>query len=303
MTKDEVTLEVSGVGRRFPVNEVLRISFEGEPNELANVRNAVAQRNYPQAQVELKKLDGEQPENRFVVADIAFYRALCAARLAMSEGGDKPAASKLLLEWARANPNNYHFYLAAEVLGDLAVASGQYGEAAKYYGSVASAPWPEYQLRGNNAVGRSLVAEKKFSEALGKFDAVLASELTNAEALEQKQFATVGKAVCLAETGQAEEGISMLNDVIAKNDPKEVALFARTYNALGNVYLKQSRPKDALRAFLFTDILFYADAESHAEALYHLSELWNDVNKSERAVQARNTLRERYPGSIWASLE
>ncbi len=303
MTKDAVTLDMSGVGRPFAVNEVLRVTFVDEPSELGNARNAVQQRNYSLALQELKKLDGQPQDNKFVTADIAYYKALCTAKLAMTEGGDKPAATKMLFEWAKANPNNYHFYQAAEVLGDLSVATGNYAEAAKYYNGLAVAPWGDYQMRGNNAVGRALSSEKKFPEALEKFDAVIASELNTPEATEQKQFATVGKAVCLAETGKADEGIAILNDIIAKNDPTDVTLFARAYNALGNCYLKTSRPKDALRAFLFTDILFYADADSHAEALYRLSKLWNDVNRSDRAVAARNTLRERYAGSIWATQE
>jgi tetratricopeptide (TPR) repeat protein len=303
MTKDAVTLDMSGVARPFPVNEIVRVTFVDEPSELGNARNAVQQRNYSLALQELKKLDGQPQDNKYVAADIAYYKAFCMAKLAMTEGGDKPAALKALFDWVRANPNNYHFYQSAEVLGDLAVATGDYAKAATYYGGLSNAPWGDYQMRGNNAVGRALSAEKKFPEALQRFDAVIASDLTTPEAVEQKQFATVGKAVCLAETGKPDEGIAMLNDIIAKNDPAEVALFARTYNALGNCYLKTSRPKDALRAFLFTDILFYADTESHAEALYRLSKLWNDVNRSDRAVAARNTLRERYAGSIWASQE
>ncbi len=302
MTKETVTLDMSGIARPFPVNEILRVTFVGEPSELGSARNAIAQRNYRVALQELQKIV-VQPDREFVAADVAYYKALATARLAMTEGGDKPAALKALFDWVRANPNNYHFYQAAEVLGDLAVATGDYAEAAKYYGGLSNAPWGDYQMRGNNAVGRALVSEKKFTEALTKFDAVIASDLSTPEAGEQKQLASVGKAVCLAETGKPDEGLAMLNDIIAKNDPAEVALFARTYNALGNCYLKLNRPKDALRAFLFTDILFYADAESHAEALYRLSKLWNDVNRSDRAVQARNTLRERYAGSIWASQE
>ena len=80
-------------------------------------------------------------------------------------------------------------------------------------------------------------------------------------------------------------------------------LFARAYNALGRCYMKQNKPKDAVLALLHTDVLFYADADAHAEALYYLSKLWSDINKSDRAVAARSTLRERYAGSIWATLE
>ena len=127
--------------------------------------------------------------------------------------------------------------------------------------------------------------------------------ISTPEANAQKQYALVGKGNCLVGLGQAQEGLTLLNDLINKNDPADAVLFARTYNALGNAYLKLNRNKDALQSFLFTDLLFYADAESHAEALYHLSKLWNEVNKSDRAVQARNTLRERYSGSIWAAKE
>jgi tetratricopeptide (TPR) repeat protein len=221
----------------------------------------------------------------------------------MTEGGDKGAAQTALFDWVRGNATSHHFYDAAETLGDLAVAAGDFAGAAKFYNGLASAPWEDYQMRGNIAVGRALLAQQDYSGALEKFEAVIGSPISTQEATAQKQYALVGKGNCLVGLGQADEGLTLLNDLVSKNDPADVVLFARTYNALGNAYLKLNRNKDALQAFLFTDLLFYADAESHAEALYHLSKLWNEVNKSDRAVQARNTLRERYSGSIWAAKE
>jgi tetratricopeptide (TPR) repeat protein len=106
-----------------------------------------------------------------------------------------------------------------------------------------------------------------------------------------------------AETGKAEEGLALLQDLINKNDPQDVPLFARTYNALGKCHQKLNKPKDAVLAYLHTDVLFYTDADAHAEALYNLSKLWGDVNKQDRAVAARATLKERYAGTVWATLE
>jgi tetratricopeptide (TPR) repeat protein len=299
MGRDKVVLDMSGVSREFQVNEILRIAYADEPNELSNARAAVLQRNYNAALTELRKLDAAPPGRDVIKQDVDFYKALSLARLAMTEGGDKGAATNAMLGFARSAPQNYHFYEAAEVMGDLALSAGNYADAVKYYGPISAAPWGDYQMRANNAIGRALSADKQFEPALAKFDAVLASELATPEAAHQKLLATVGKSICLAETGKAEAGIAALQDIIAKNDPQESALFARTYNALGRCYLKQSKPKDALLAFLHTDVLFYSDPEAHAEALFYLSTLWNDVNKSDRAVAARSTLQQRYAGSVW----
>jgi len=304
MKPTEVTLDMAGVARAFPVNEIKTISYGEEPSEMTNARNAVIQKNYNVAIEELKKLATQTVERDLMKQDIEYFRAFCLAKQAMTEGGDKAAAELAMKTFVGKAPGSYHFFDAAEVLGDLASSSGKPTDAVKYYGAIASkAPWGDYQMRANNAVGRSLVAQKDFAGALQKFDAVLTTDLSTAEAAQQKLFASLGKAVCLAETNKPDEGIKLIEDIISKNDAQDTQLFARAYNALGNCYLKANRPKDALQAFLHTDILFYADADAHAEALYRLSKLWTEVNKADRAVAARNTLRDRYSGSVWASME
>jgi tetratricopeptide (TPR) repeat protein len=305
MKKDKVTIDQTGGPRPIEVNEIVRITFAGEPTELVAGRNNVLQKNYNQALAELKKLDGQKIERPFIKQDIEFYKALCQARLALSEGGDKKAATDAMFSFVRSAPQSYHFFDAAEALGDLAMASGNWADAAKYYGptGLAGAPWSDYQMRANNASGRALIGEKQYEQALEKFKTVLGSDLSTPEAVRQKNLATVGRAICLAETGKVDEALTMLKDLIDKNDPQDAVLFARAYNALGRCYLKQNKLKDAVLALLHTDLLFYADADAHAEALYHLSKLWSGINKSDRAVAARNTLRERYAGSIWATLE
>ena len=65
-------------------------------------RTNVLQRNYNQALTELKKLDGQKIERDFVRQDIDYYRALCQCRLAMSEGGDKTAATTAMLNFVKS---------------------------------------------------------------------------------------------------------------------------------------------------------------------------------------------------------
>jgi len=303
ISRDQVTLEAGGGTRQFAVNEIVRITFAEEPNELNAARTAALKKDYSHAAQELKKLDPAKIERAVTKQEVEYLRALSQAKLAMTEGGDKNAAVTAMLNFVKGAPQSFHFYDAAETLGDLSMALGKFADAAKYYTPIASAPWPEYQLKANSAIGRALVGDKQYDQALSKFEAVIGGDATGGEATRQKLLATVGKAVCLAETGKAEEAVTLLQDIISKNDPQDAQLFARTYNALGRSYLKLSKPKDALLAYLHTEILFAGEAEAHAEALYHLSKLWGDINKSDRAVTARTTLRERYAGSIWATLE
>ncbi len=304
MTAAEVSIDMAGVVRKFPANEITKVVFSEDPTELTSARNLAADKNYNGAKDQLAKLDPAKQEREHIKQDIIYYKAYVDARLALTEGGNKADAASALFKFYKAYPNSYHFYEAAEMLGDLAVATGKYEAAATFYGDtgLGGAPWPEYKLKAGILTGRSLILATKFDDAAKAFDAVSASGENNAEANALKQHAIVGKAHCLAETGKPDEGIAMLSDVVAKNDPQlDGKLFARAYNALGHCYLKQSKPKDALMSFLKTDLLFFTDTDAHAEALSKLATLWDTTGHADRATDARNKLRDRYSGSIWAT--
>ena len=301
MTKDNVTLDMTGVARQFPINEIARVVFGDEPQQLSNARNSVAAGNYESALESLKAIPGGSLVRPHILQDAQFYLALCQGKIAMTAGGDRAKAEADLSAFARTYPNNYHFYEAAELLGDMAMSSGRYDVAVKYYNPLASAPFEDVKMRANNNKARALVGQKKYAEALQSYDDVIAGNGAGTEATAQKQFAAVGRAHCLGETGKPEEGVKILEDIIAKNDAEDIKLFARAYNALGACHMKAGRNKEAMLAYLHTDVMFSADAEAHAEALYNLIKVWTALNKAERAAQARATLREKYGGSIWNS--
>ena len=304
MSAAEVTLDMAGVARKFPVNEITKIAFGDEPTDLTAARNAVDQKNYNTAKDQLDKIDPAKVEREMTKQDIAFYKAYCLAKVALTEGGNKSDAAKAMFAVYQKAPNNYHFYEMAEVLGDLGVATANFEAAAKFYGDtgLGGAPWPEFKLKAALAMGRALVLAGKFDDASKAFETVASSGENNAEANSLKQHATVGKAHCMAETGKPDEAITILNEIIKNNDPQiDARLFARAYNALGNTYLKQGKPKEALMAFLRTDLLFVSDSDAHAEALSKLAKLWDERGQADRATVARNKLRDRYSGSIWAA--
>lgn len=298
-----VTVNVGGIDRNFDVKEIRKVSFGADPPELQTGRNRALEGQYEDALTELNKIDVASLQHPGVKQDVDYYKAYCLAKLALTEGGDKTAAGKQMYAFVSQNSESYHFFEAAVILGDLLMATGNYDNAAAFYGKLSDAPWPDYKMRAVVLEGNSLVSAGKHAAALPKFQQVLNSGLNTPDAIEQKNHARVGSAVCMAASGQHEEGIQLIEDLIAKNDPNDMELFGRAYNALGACYAKAGKTKDALLAYLHTDVLFYGDPDVHAEALYHLSKLWGDVNKSDRAVRARSILTSRYPGSRWATMK
>jgi tetratricopeptide (TPR) repeat protein len=283
-----------------PVNEITRITFSGEPTGLNGARINAANGNYSSAKELLDKIDESEIERDVIKQDLEFYKALCIARLALGGAGSVQDAGRLMNGFVRSNSGSYHYLEANEVLGDLLVALGSYGTAEGFYGELAKAPWPDYKMRSGVLLGRVLQAQNKHSDAIAKFDAVLAMSSDSPEAKKQQLAATLGKAISRSETGQVEEAIKMVETVIAEAGPEEVQLHARAYNALGTCYVKADKTKDALIAFLHVDVLYKSFPEAHAEALANLAKLWVLVGKGDRARSASVMLKERYPNSRWA---
>jgi len=297
-----VKIETTGATRDIETREIQKLSFGDEPADVTSARDQAIAGQYENALASLKKVNQAEIQNAAIKQEVGYYSAFCNAKLAMTAGGDKAAAIAELKAFIGQNRTTFHFFEGVQLLGDLNFADAKYADAATFYGLLGQAEWPEYKMRAAVQQARAQSAEGKYPEALAAYDQILASGLNTPEAAVQKMHATVGRAVCLAATGKHEEGITIIEDLIAKNDPSDASLFGRAYNALGACYEKAGKPQDALMAYLHTDVLFFKDSESHAEALYRLSKLWAAVNKADRAVEARSTLQSRYPGSRWAAM-
>lgn len=304
ISRTEIAISSTNGNKKYPVNEVQKVTFKGEPRELRNARDSVKKGQLEAARSGLEEINTDDISRHEILQDIAFYKAFCDGRLALTGGGDKGAAVKALraFEIDTAKKDNFHYYAAMELLGDLAVALSSFDNGVVYYGKLGEAPWPDYKMRANVLQANALVAGEKFTEALKKYDEVLAGSVDDVEAREQKLLAALGKAVCLAETGQPQQGIDSVLKIIEENDSRaKPQLFARAYNALGVCYLKAEKSQDALLAFLHVDLLFNQTPDAHAQALYYLTDLWRTVNKSERAIRARSVLENRYSGTPWAN--
>jgi tetratricopeptide (TPR) repeat protein len=301
MTPTEVTIDKGSSGtRKIAVNEIVSITFHDEPTELTQARVNAKNGGYVNAAELLQKIDLAKVDRDVVKHDLEFYQAFCGAKLALGGTGEINAAGSRLNDFVRKNRQNFHYWEAVETMGDLLAASEKFEGAQKQYAELSKAPWPDYQMRADIALGRILQTQDKHAEAIQQFDTVLAMSDDSESAKAQKLSATLGKAVSLAASGQVEDAAKSIEDVIQNADPEQKELQARAYNALGNCYEKAGKSTDALLAFLHVDLLYSTVPEAHAEALSHLIPLWQAVGQEARAREARQTLQEKYANSKWA---
>jgi tetratricopeptide (TPR) repeat protein len=294
-------LSSGGQTRQIPVNEIKEVKFEDEPGALFQARKAITDGEYGDALDKLGKLTPAETARRELATEIEYLKAYCAAELALSGNGDITEAGSQMLAFAKAHETSYHYLQACELIGNLLVAKGAYGQAEAYYRKLAEAPWPDYKMRAGIAMGRVMLAQGKAAEAAKAFDEVIASEAGGDLAEAQRMAAQVGKARTMAAGNQVDGAIRSLQKIIADADADNEELHALAYNALGTALRKAHKPQEALLAFLHVDLLYNSNSETHAEALANLEQLFTELHKPEHAKRIRTTLDQRYKNSRWAT--
>jgi len=300
MSPTEVVIEASnGLSHDIPVSQIMRIRYEPAPDGLEDAMKNMDAGKYGKAQKALEAINSGSIERQWVEAEIDYLKALSASELVFAGIGAPKNAAILMNTFLTDHPQNYHFYSANETMGDLALAAGQPENALKFY-ERAKAPWADSDQRLELAVARSLIAQKKYAEAIAKYQTVLDSGLQGPEADRYRMEATLGKAAALAANGQGSQGIGLVKEVILSAENSDKTIHARAYNALGDCYRVMDQPKDAVIQYLHTDTLYFQDPALHAESLARLAQLWEKLEKPERAARSRKVLRSKYPNSLWA---
>ncbi|MCA9133000.1 MAG: hypothetical protein KDA45_07585, partial [Planctomycetales bacterium] len=285
-----VKISVRNKEQSYELADVRKISFDDEPSGLDRARENVLLGQYEQALEEVKKIPLEGIENPLVKQDVEFYRFYCEGKLGLTGGGDKIAAVQGLLALVQANRQTHHLYEASELLGELALALGQPQQAARYFGVLLSASSEETQAIGRYRLGEVELAQGKAPEAKARFQELLDAPSQTPQMIRIKSLAEVGLAVCDNLAGNSQQALDDLAAMVQSHDSTDQGLFARINNAMGACYESLGQPKRALLRYLQTDLLFFTDAEAHAEALYHLAKLWPAAGEPARAAEARERL-------------
>ncbi len=304
VTPTAVTIETQGTkagSHEVTTNDIIRVQFDNSSDGMLRVEKSVLEGDFDTALETLEKVtdDGQRRE---MSEEIAFDRALCAAQIALAGRGKPHEAAVAMLKFVQASPNSFHYFQACELIGDLLVADGNLKVAQDYYGKLAQAPWPDYKMKAQIALGRAFLGMNKVAEADKSFDDALTNDAAGDLAEGQRLIARIGKARCQILTGKVDAAMATVKEMLSRSDEKNPELQACCYNAMGAALRKTGKPKEAILAFLHTHLMYSGFPDADAEAVANLEQLFIQTHNASHAQEMRQVLDERYKNSRWAKM-
>jgi tetratricopeptide (TPR) repeat protein len=302
-TKEELVL-MSGPGNKkeekIPANEVLRVEWDGEPASMKLARSAEERGNLQDALTKYQEVASEvQAAQANLKTDLEFLLARVTAKMAKGDPAKVDEAVQKLDAYRTAHANSFRHYDVLLLLGETYLAKGDYANAEPAFKELEQAPWDDYKMASRIAQGRLALRKNDVAAAESLFKTV-ADQPAKTDAEKARQYeARLGVATCLQRQSKFQEAARELDEIIKLAPATDIKTMGEAYLRKGDNLLAAGEKKAALLAYLHVDVLFSAEKDLHAEALYHLSTLWNEANQPGRAADARVKLSADYPNSEW----
>ncbi|MBY0398017.1 MAG: tetratricopeptide repeat protein [Thermoleophilia bacterium] len=295
-TAAEVVVKLGANSTTIPTDQIASVRYDGQPPSFALAETREAAGQLAEAAELYKKAAGEAASRPLLAQSATFKQAEAIADLALSDPARQAEATTLLEAFLRANPNSRNAPTALEALARLKLQKGDYAGAEKTVADLAKLP------RGGerSAVLRARILSKRgeHAKAVAELDAIIkAAPEGSARAREAK----LARAESLAGEKKFAEAEAEARSVIAALPPEDAPGQSAAYNTLGDCLRAAGKPKDALLAFLHTDLLYAKDKEQHPRALAQIAKLWRELRQDDRAREAEDRLKKDYPRSPWAS--
>ncbi len=301
MSPFKVVVDDDGDREEVPVSRISKINFGGEPRDLTRAREHLDNQRYDDC---LESIGGmeELPDSAFMRQEIQFLTAYANGMKAMrgDESSTVASAAEAVGSFIKANNDSYQLVKAVDLYGHLLMADGKTAQAGKQFNRLTRSGWDAYQVKGHFFEGETLIHQGQYDQARKSFEAVINQPGNSEEIRQFRLLANCQLAKINALQGDVESAIASLERIIQNENSDNTRLFAYAYNALGTGYLESEQLKKACRAFLHTELLFSAEPDAHAEALYQLSKIWLELKETDRANRAREMLINRYRNTIWA---
>jgi len=291
----EVVVKLGATTTSVPTDQVQSIRYDGQSAnfQLAEARESSGQLS--ESADLFKKAAAESAGKPFAQQSALAREAEVLTELAMVEPDRLKEARDKLTKFLQTYPASRHLAVARACQVRLQLHAGDFAGALATVAELAKLP------RGDEraAVLRTKILAKqgKHNEAIAQLDKLIASY---PKGTERQRAAMLAKAESLAGNKQFKEAETLVREVIQGSPPEDAAAQAPAYNTLGDCLRAANRPKDALFAYLHTDLLYSKDKEEHPRALHQIVELYRLLKQDGRADEFAQRLKQEYPRSPWA---
>lgn len=278
---------VPGLDRQKDVNSTLVLEEKREFDKALLAYQDMKKR-LPTAQEKTK---------RFLDFKVATLTARVADETPYEAGWKDRAedAVKLLKGYTLGYPGGWEAWPAGSALARIQGELGRHGDAADTWAKLAKdAAGVPAALRqeADLQVVDSLIRAKQYPEAAAKL-----GELKDLSGAARDRAAVYTLAAKAAGDPNPQGGVDAIEAEIAK--AKDPLVRGTGYSMLGEVYLAgdKPRPRDAMWAFLWVEVVYNQDREEVVKALTRLAGVFEALGDEDRARAYREKLR-RYRGSL-----
>lgn len=298
-----VEIDVRGEQQTVPIERIREVIFAAEPQSLKAARVAIIRGQASQALDDLAKINPAEMEGaeQLIVDEYNAMKAAAIGGQAAARGENLAAGEKAVRDYLSKHPQSHHVFRMQELLAKLLARNGKFADAAAALAPLDRGP-PAYRVRATVARGELFYDQKKYDEALREFAAAgqITTDPKDSASTAQKRGAEFGTARCRARQGKGADAVAAVERIVGETPPDDVEILGQAYNVLGDAWRSVGKQQDAIIAYLTVSLVYNSVGETRAEALYNLSELWDQAKYPQRAEEARQELVSAYPESTWA---
>ena len=298
----------TSAAREIGVSDVVMIQFSDEPQDLIEAKRQLEKNNFVGALEAIQQVDKDEIQSASVAVrgEYAYVRAVAAGHVAMGANEKMSPALSSVKKVIDQFTRSIHYYELLEVAGGLEQSLGRYDEAALLYKKIELGP-PPMVVRAGRLQGDVLAAEGRHIEAIREFEKVQSVDLVGGFVEQEKMMACLGQAESLLSLDRSSEAASLIRTMLSGSLPEDVPvnvtniLLGNAYSLLGRAFAEMKQDQEALIAYLTVDLVYGDASETHAEALFHLFQLWTRGGYPRRAAEVQERLTKTYPQSTWAA--
>lgn len=285
--------------RTINVRDVKKVNLTSEPRELRRAKENIASDQFENAWSDLQKI-AQPPRDPMVLQEYDYAKAFVMGKLALGGGQvTTREAGTAIRDFVNKYPNSFRLYPTVDLYGKLLTNINRLDLAEVEFQKLAASNWPRYQLKGLFDLAQAQMLMEKYEESKANFVKLQQHELNTPLAQQFKLMAKCQLAKIDAKQGNVDNAIQVVEQIIKTESADNKQLFALCYNTLGTCNLQKNELRGAAIAFLHTDLLFSTESDAHSEALYHLAKIWPQLEETDRANRARQTLNRSYANSFW----